>query len=324
LISPRSSFHILGSAVNASFTLLSSTTKRDECLNMLNNGIINAPVLGIPMTLALYNDLSSPLFNKHKFDSEEFMEGVKYALDHYHSVEGQLQNQTLDSSMKELETYKAQQKDTDSTDDTSAIDIKDGTGLTMAQKQEWMQKVQEQVETLDINNSEWKKEAEDKPDSLVAQLMKMVAPTYFQHLYASYVASAPLLMLDPNPARYIKSQVSNVALLSARAEIIPPTPVSREEEEKLNEHDKQKNDDILNNIYSDIEDLPVAAQIEVLYDMDIERSLQNENDVEVNDDEKTIKGGVVQVAVFEAWLHNPDGTPLRWELASVRNPWEFR
>lgn len=136
------------------------------------------------------------------------MEGVKYALDHYHSVEGQLQNLTLDSSMKELETYKAQQKDTDSTDDASAIDIKDGTGLTLAQKQEWMQKVQEQVETLDINNSDWKKK--HKPDSLVAQLMKMVAPTYFQHLYASYVASAPHLMLDPNPARYIKSQVSNV------------------------------------------------------------------------------------------------------------------
>lgn len=115
-----------------------------------------------------------------------------------------------------------------------------------------------------------------------------------------------------------------VALLSARAEIIPPTPVSREDEENLKEHDKQKNDDILNNIYSDIEDLPVAAQIEVLYDMDIERSLQNENDVEVNDDEKTIKGGVVQVAVFEARLHNPDSTPLRWELASVRNPWESR
>lgn len=90
----------------------------------------------------------------------------------------------------------------------------------------------------------------------------------------------------------------------------------------------KKNDDILNNIYSNIDELPVAAQVEVLYDMNIERSLQNssdgEKDTEESENEKTITGGVLQVAVFEGFLHNPNGSPLRWELASVRNPWEFR
>lgn len=280
------------------------------------------------MTLALYHDLSSPLWKKHTFDSKEFMEGVTFALDQYHSVEGQLQNHTLDASSKELELYKTELHNSDSTqlEEASSLDIKDGTGLTMTQKQEWMQKIQERVEKIDLENNEWKKEAEENPDSLVGQLMKMVAPTYFQHLYTSYVASAPLLMLDPHPARYVGSEVSNVALLSARAEIIPPSPVSREEEETLKEHEKQKNDDILNNIYSNIDELPVAAQIEVLYDMTIERSLQHSSasEEEQEGNEKTIKGGVLQVAVFEGWLHDPNGVPLRWELASVRNPWEFR
>lgn len=325
LIPPRSSFNIVSSAAQACLTLITSPTKRDECLQLLNNGVINAPVLGIPMTLALYNDLSSPLFDKHKFDSEEFMEGVKSALDQFHSVEGHLQNETMEKYFEQLQKFQA------GADDSNGKDTK----MTL-----FMQHMQEKVESHDPMNNEWKKEAGENPDSLVAQLMNMVAPSYFEQLYSKYFASAPLVMLDPNPSTYVSSEVSNVALLSARAEIIPPTPVSPEEEGQLNESERQKNDDILNNIYGDIEELPVAAQVEVLYDMIFERSIQNSSghlgqegdsnessnkDDDGDNNDKTIKGAVLQVAVFEGFLHrSPDGSDLRWQLATVRNPWEFR
>lgn len=349
LIAPRSSLEILGSAAKACFTLLKSPVKRDECLNLLNNGVINAPVLGVPMTLALYNDLSSPLLVDHKFEPQEFMEGVKHALDHFHSVEGQLQNQTLDNSIQQWKKFQAEyetfstssatdqsQNENENENESENKDVNASASANEIIQHDWMQKIQEKLENLDPNDHDWKKQANENPDSLLAQLTKMVAPHYFSHLYAVHEASAPLITLDPNPARYVSSEVSNVALLSARAQIIPPTPVSREEEEKLNDHDAQKNDDILNNIYSDIDELPVAAQVEVLYDMIVERSIsgleqglgvsQDNSDENQNDDtEKTIKGAVVQVAVFEGWLHrSPDGSPLRWELASVRTPWEFR
>lgn len=336
LIPPRSSMNILASSAQACFTLVTSTTKRDECLQLLNNGVINAPVLGIPMTLALYNDLSSPLLDKHKFNSEDFMEGAKIALDQYHSVEGHLQNETLDKTLERLKQFNADTNDSNE-GETKVTEEEDSNGLTMSQKHLWMQHIQEKIESHDPLNNEWKKEANDNPESLVAQLMSMVTPTYFQNLFSTYFASAPLVLLDPNPPKYVSSEISNIALLSARAEIIPPSPVSREEEENLNEADKQKNDDILNNIYGDIDELPVAAQVEVLYDMIFERSTQNasgnleegvdNNESPIDDENKgeTIKGAVVQVAVFEGWLHrSPDGSDLRWQLATVRNPWEFR
>lgn len=169
-----------------------------------------------------------------------------------------------------------------------------------------------------------KTKAEENPESLAARFMKMVTPDLFTNWYISTMNSVPTAILDYGGTRVVCSKVSNVALLSARAQIIPPSPVSREQEAELNEHDAQKNDDILNNIYSDIEEYPVAAQVEVLYDMIVERTVNPRQDDD-NEKNATISTNVVGVAVFEGWLHGaPDGLPLRWVLARFRSPWEFR
>lgn len=327
-IGPRSSLDILSSAARACINLALYPSKRDELLGALNSSLINAPILGIPMTLALYEELSSPLFSKHKFEPKEFIDATKYVLEEYHNVEGNLQNEIMDESLekwiKHFESKKSDdEKDANSSDSKFDLSISRKryhvNALILEENAEWILNTFSPDNDLDL-----KKKAEENPDSLAARFMKMVTPDLFTNWYISTMNNVPTTILDYGGTRVICSRVSNVALLSARAQIIPPSPVSREQETELNEHDAQKNDDILNNIYSDIDEYPVAAQVEVLYDMIVERTAnpRQDNDDENND---TISTSVVGVAVFEGWLHGaPDGSPLRWELARFRSPWEFR
>jgi hypothetical protein len=53
-----------------------------------------------------------------------------------------------------------------------------------------------------------------------------------------------------------------VTLLSARARAVEPEPATIEEISKMNDADKERNDDLINNIYHEY---PCVAQIEVLY-----------------------------------------------------------
>lgn len=340
LIAPRSSLDILSSAVRAGATFLFSAEKRDDCLNLLNNGVINAPVLGVPMTLALYNDLSSPLFSKHKFEAQNFMEGAKMALEQYHSIEGQVQNQILDQSLDQLKLFKSEIQDENESKESAQnneLGNLNPAGLTFAQTQSWLEKIEGTITEEKLENFEWKKQAEEEPDSLAAQFMNMVSPQFFTYMYKVFVTTATSVILNSiQPARYVSSEIENVALLSARAQIIPPLPVSKEEEQHLSDSEKQKNDDILNNIYPNVDVLPVAAQVEVVYDMSVEISpngsttvndleVDNTEDVENSDESnKNVTRLDVYVAVFEGWLHqSPDGSPLQWKLAMVRRPWEF-
>jgi hypothetical protein len=78
----------------------------------------------------------------------------------------------------------------------------------------------------------------------------------------------------------------------------------------------------------DSEKLQVAAQVEILYD--VEQSLlvpmakkgdENKTDSE---EKKTITRTSVVVGVFEGWLNgDPEGNELRWRVAEVRPAWEF-
>lgn len=78
----------------------------------------------------------------------------------------------------------------------------------------------------------------------------------------------------------------------------------------------------------DSEKLPVAAQVEILYD--IEHSLlvpmvkqEDENKMDTKE-KKTITQKAVFVVVFEGWLNgDPEGNELRWRVAGVRPAWEF-
>lgn len=78
----------------------------------------------------------------------------------------------------------------------------------------------------------------------------------------------------------------------------------------------------------DSDKLPVAAQVEILYD--IEQSLlvpmakQGDDNKTESEEKKTVTRTTVVVGVFEGWLNgDPEGNELRWRVAEVRPAWEF-
>lgn len=314
LIPPRSTVDILYSSARALWKLAVSPAQRDECLSLINSGSINPVVLGIPQTLALYHDMSNPLFSKHDFDSNEFMEGARMGLERYHDIDMQLNNLQMQQTLKAIEECDTPERKRDKlTEMVTNTTIKTSGNVDDGGFIE--------------ESNEWKKQAEKDPDSLPGQFMMLVNPSFFEAAYSN-IRQIPLnvfLKTFPNfpKLQVLNTEISNTALLSARAQIITPLPLTGEEARNItSEEEAKKNDDILNNIYSesDFEQFPVAAQVEVLYDMHIEHSFPDEDG---EDDTKS--SSVVQVAVFEGYLHkSPDGNPLRWELATIRPAWEFR
>ena len=77
------------------------------------------------------------------------------------------------------------------------------------------------------------------------------------------------------------------------------------------------------------DNLPVAAQVEVLYEIKKTLTINNstkEEDSEIREDTMTTRTDVsVLVAVLECWLNgDPAGNgELQWRLVSSRYPWEF-
>jgi len=128
-----------------------------------------------------------------------------------------------------------------------------------------------------------------------------------------------------------------VALLSARAVVIHPEEgnetldMDNIADEELNVQENEED-------YNDADNTPVAAQVEILYDIkqtvlsvaasSSETEATNDDDDDDDDDEskeETLTGTTVFVGVLEGWLNgNPEGLKeLRWKLAAVRMPWEF-
>ena len=124
-----------------------------------------------------------------------------------------------------------------------------------------------------------------------------------------------------------------IALLSARAELFPlHDDVSNANEEI--DYSKPMSDPSLENPPRSVEkDLPVVAQVEVLYDVEQiftgkERAQDDENkddgSMQIPDGQSMPRTSVL-VGVFEGWLHgDPDGNEsVRWRLAFNRPAWEF-
>ena len=61
----------------------SSKESRNKFYDMVNKGVINIDLLGIPMALALFHGLNSPLMEKYNFSPLEFGKGAKVALQQY-------------------------------------------------------------------------------------------------------------------------------------------------------------------------------------------------------------------------------------------------
>lgn len=130
-----------------------------------------------------------------------------------------------------------------------------------------------------------------------------------------------------------------VALLSARTMVLE-VQHSKEHEVDM---ERLKNDELSvaelevddrqrelgQTLNGDKDRLPVAAQLEVLYEVKKSITLRKiqigGNDDDVDDSPQTTTDVTVLVAVLEGWINgDPDGKEEpQWRLVSSRFPWEF-
>jgi hypothetical protein len=85
-----------------------------------------------------------------------------------------------------------------------------------------------------------------------------------------------------------------------------------------------------------VENLPVAAQVEILYNVeqtpdvimtkqdDDENKAESEENKAESKEKMTVTQTSMVVGVFGGWLNgDPQGKDLRWRVADVRPAWEF-
>jgi len=163
------------SSVKACFKLISSQN-REDCLKLLNSGVINPNVLGIPMSLALYDEMSSPLWDDHRKDVEHFTEGAKMALERFHCLHQELENRYIASVIENDPDGQG----AESRPSEERTPEKNSVRLTRMLKatQEAFKRDRYSI----CKEHKWQKEAESDPDSLAGQLRAMVTPDYFEFL----------------------------------------------------------------------------------------------------------------------------------------------
>jgi len=362
LIPPRSTLDVFASAGNACLALLSSQGERDSFVAACNDGVINPPVIGqanfgVPMMLALYNDLNSPLFKKHGFVVEEFVEGAGPALEKFHEVQLALQEELHDdaggggdcddgataegdgdgnSSTAEgrekvdFEASSSSKRPEGSADAEALLrslrDLAEGNlppgGSDRPDDDDDDDDADSMTASTRLMRRSWTKDAEADPDSLAAQLRAMVTGEYFDSIELSSKTSCLLEERNLDAFKAESGEITNMALLSARALELPPKTARDDDDDD----GTPMTDDSLTD--ESLEDHPVAAQVEVLYD--IEQTLRaNEGDANAEESMKAqgldIPRKSVLVGVFQGFLHkDPEGfDSIRWKLALNRPAWEF-
>lgn len=365
VIPPRTVSNMLHSAMNGFFSLIRQKN-RTKFVELIENSTIEEEVLsqataGRMMMLSLFHDLQNPLFKKHKFDPLVFLEGLVPSLENFHNISGALANELYDIKMQVDDNFDVSSNDNgnDNSDTLIKGDItkKDREQLLSALQfmthsdKKNAEKRQKVAET--ILNHGWMQEGERNPESIAASLSRMVTKELFQ---INQLSTKTAFLLQSEPSRNImfsegSCQVNNVALLSARACLFKRKERIILEDDTNNSNDHDHDDDVKGTVrgyeavdfndYSDDEidsdDIAIAAQIEVLYDVTQEfvsaksaalsSSMEScdsiENDDEVKPDPTST---IVSVVTLERWLHNShaDEGELRWRLASYRPPYEFK
>jgi len=363
VIPQRTMTQIFFSAANGMVSLLSEKT-RVGFIDSLEKGIIQEGVLsqataGPMMMLSLFHDLQNPLFKKHKFDPSQFLDGLVPALENFHNVSSALENELHEINERalsngETEVDEATSKKIEKTahktaDELGAVTKEEKESLLSAleittENDEFDSKQNKVAEA--ILNHEWMNEARKHPDSLAAQLSRMVTKELFQ---INQLSSKTAYLLQ-NQSRDIlfregSCQVNNVALLSARACLFKEKAGSSSEDHNDSEKVATEYEPIdykLENNFHDSE-TAVAAQIEVLYDVTQEfvirkpslsdskrrEGLLDDSSLTAtltstsSGNEKSTQTTIVSVATIEGWLHGGNDGQLRWKLASYRPPYEF-
>ena len=339
IIPPRSFFQMFISASQGAFSLIDEKS-RETFINSLEKGIINESVIaqassGPMLMLSLFNDLQNPLFKKHDFDATQFLEGAGPALENYHNLSGALENELHDIYAKKKADVDGSNEDSGEEKDATKIEMK---GLSEAEKDAVSSTISMIQKHLSPNQKiasavlehDWTEVAKKDPDSVAGQLSQMLTEQLFGHFQLS-AKTAFLLHSRAGQLKFDEGSctVNNVALLSARAFRCKELPLEESNEENFDSSGPRY--EILDDddAEGDEQESDVAAQLEVLYDVTSNFSI--DRDTEASDDNESQKGDeptemdttVVSVAVLEGFLNGGPEGELRWKLALHRPAFEF-
>jgi len=193
LLAPQTTWDVLGSAFQTGGRLIRSQENRDHFLDVLNESkVINAQVigqadLGFWRILGLYNDLNNPLFQKYDFDAQAFAEGAKLALERFHDVQMHIQEDMHSDSEESDDNTKSSSAKRNDEEEAASVE-----GKIMMQEAAMEAGLVAALggdsalaDLENIMSRTWEKEAEENPESLVAELKGMVTPEYLKILEVS-------------------------------------------------------------------------------------------------------------------------------------------
>lgn len=208
-ILPRDTFwDVTVSGLQGLWATFTDQSAHERYEQLIRDGVIQDSVLakarnGSLRTLALFWNLQNPLFQQNNFDPKEFVQGVGPALEVFQDTLGQLVQQMNSEMLKEKKDSNSNTDDDETSKRLTTFGLL--SGITGRQSE-----------------NEWRKQAEQDPNSLAARLQKIVSENglddhyfgakLFQILVSSGVGAG-------GTYEYVagSSAVQSVALINARA-----------------------------------------------------------------------------------------------------------
>ena len=366
LLPERTFWDTVHSGFKGLYSLLFSEDSRQEFMKVAEGSVINAEVLrrarfGNILTMALFHDLQDPLFRKYSFDATEFLTGVKPALTNFHETTGQLQNEFPEVTSKEERTEKLLQRMHQivaSSMTHSGVGGDGGKGITLEDGNPWVQQAKENPDSAAARLSAMVSPRVLDSLFLTTETAAMLARYQEGSATIANVAllSARVMEMDEEDVEENggnssdnaafhgeksknKTMEDSTAQMDTETEMKAPEATkedggavkmeSKGETEK--DSSEQKIVDASQEEANTSKDpTPVAAQIEVLYEMnqkiDVKPEISEDATQEVDGQETAEKPPTtteeiqIWVGTFEGWLNGgPDGT-LRWKITRMRLP----
>lgn len=339
LVPPRTSWQLLKSAFDGITSLASDQEQRDSYLKYVKDDVIREhtfdgsnTALRLVANLALFQELENPVLKRYGFKADEFLEGVKPALEQFHDIEQTIDNKLIQISNKvgvEDELVQQSVPATNNVDDvTHGLSDEERQVLTQFVDQEASYlsmlttkvKPQDGGSPIDQNPSQLRQILHwDWQDSLVDQLRQMLSPDFFKWLQKAKTIDCMYRKLRGVDVTYEQEScvVENVSLVSARVMITEPENQAHEVD-----YDNIADDELKVKDIHDDPRLSVAARIEVLYNMQRTVSVAISSGDDMLSDITEISA---RVAVLEGYLKGGDGM-FRWRLSDAReldSPDEF-
>jgi hypothetical protein len=323
LLPPQTFWPSVFAAYQGAWTLMTEDSATLEYRKAVKNQIIKEKVLqnstiGSVITFSLFHNLQNPLFQKHKWDAQEFVASVGPALQNFHDTLGLLRNQLPDHILRETrereEKEKAAKAEAEAEGSTSEEDV--------------LSELSNLTEAL-LGTNYWRQQAEEDPDSPAGQLARMTSEVCLDAFY--YTSKLDTITQSFQTVKYVPGScdIQQVALLNARA--LEMYPEDKDEVTEFADGEMP-------------EDPPIAAQMDVLYEVthtykqtiggpatleaaSDEEATGTTTPAEKKDDEEekteTVSYTNLVVAVLEGWLHKGPEKELRWKVALLRDALEF-